>query len=182
MQILVSAIFFLIMVFLMSLVWTNSRGAPWVPTSRQVIRRMLDMAELKPGEVVYDLGCGDGRVLVTAARHFGACAVGVEVDWSRYLWSVLAVTIRGLWSRVRIIRGDLFSVDLHDADVVFTFLLQDTNDRLKEKLRRELRPGARIVSNIFTFSGFPLVSADEELHLYLYRVARPVGGEGSWAP
>ena len=70
MQILVSALFFIVMVFLMSLVWTNSKGAPWVPTSRQVIYKMLSMAEVKPGEVVYDLGCGDGRVLIAAARRF----------------------------------------------------------------------------------------------------------------
>ena len=176
MQFLISAVFFLIMVFLMSLVWTNAKGAPWVPTSRQVIRRMLEMADLRPGELLFDLGCGDGRVLITAARSFGARAVGVEVDLSRYLWSVFAVTFRGLWSRVKVIRGDLFSVDLAEADVIFTFLLQDTNERLKEKLRRELRPGTRIISNIFTFSGFPLVAADEELHLYLYRMADPTGG------
>jgi hypothetical protein len=60
--------------------------------------------------------------------------------------------------------------------VIFTFLLQDTNERLKDKLRRELRPGTRIVSNIFTFSGLPLVAADEELHLYLYKIAPPIGG------
>ena len=176
MHILISAVFFIIMVFLMSLVSTSTKGAPWVPTSRQVIRRMLEMAELQPGEVVYDLGCGDGRVLITAARSFGARAVGVEVDPSRYLWSVLAVTFRGLWSRVKVIRGDLFSADLGEADVIFTFLLQDTNERLKDKLRRELRPGTRIVSNIFTFSGLPLVAADEELHLYLYKIAPPIGG------
>ena len=176
MQILVSALFFIVMVFLMSLVWTNSKGAPWVPTSRQVIYKMLSMAEVKPGEVVYDLGCGDGRGLIAAARRFGARAVGIEVDVSRYLWSVFAVSLRGLWSRVKIIRGDLFSVDLREADIVFTFLLQDTNERLKEKLRRELRPGTRIISNIFTFSGFPLVAADEELHLYLYRMEPPKAG------
>lgn len=176
MQFLISVVFFLIMVFLMSLVWTNAKGAPWVPTSRQVIRRMLEMADLRPGELLFDLGCGDGRVLITAARSFGARAVGVEVDLSRYLWSVFAVTFRGLWSRVKVIRGDLFSVNLAEADVIFTFLLQDTNERLKEKLRRELRPGTRIISNIFTFSGFPLVAADEELHLYLYRMAGSTGG------
>jgi predicted RNA methylase len=132
---------------------------------------MLQMAEVKPGELVYDLGCGDGRVLVTAAGTFGARAVGVEVDVSRYLWSVFAVTLNGLWKRVRIIRQDMFSVDLRDADVVFAFLLQDTNERLKDKLRKELRPGTRIISNTFTFSGFPLVAVDEELHLYLYKIA-----------
>lgn len=176
MQILVSALFFIIMVFLMSLVWTNSKGAPWVPTSRQVVYTMLSMAEVKAGEVVYDLGCGDGRVLITAVRKFGARAVGVEVDVSRYLWSVFSVILLGLWKQVRIIRGDLFSVDLREADVVFAFLLQDTNDRLKDKLRRELRPGTRIISNTFMFSGLPLAATDEELHLYLYKMGPPNGG------
>jgi SAM-dependent methyltransferase len=140
----VSGIFFLIMVGLMSLIWTSSRGAPWVPTHRDIVDRMLRMAGVKPGEVVYDLGCGDGRVLVVAARRYGARAVGVELD--------------------------LFGVDLHSADVVFAYLLQDTNDRLKEKLRSELRPGARIVSNTFHFSGLPLARMDDDLKLYLYRI------------
>jgi SAM-dependent methyltransferase len=166
----VSGIFFLIMVGLMSLIWTSSRGAPWVPTHRDIVDRMLRMAGVKPGEVVYDLGCGDGRVLVVAARRYGARAVGVELDLGRYLWSVLNVTVRGLWGRVRVIRGDLFGVDLHSADVVFAYLLQDTNDRLKEKLRSELRPGARIVSNTFHFSGLPLARMDDDLKLYLYRI------------
>jgi precorrin-6B methylase 2 len=176
MHIVVSVLFFLIMVFLMSLVSTSSKGAPWVPTSRQVVYTMLSMAEVKSGEVVYDLGCGDGRVLITAARRFGARAVGIEVDVSRYLWSVFAVTLMGLWKQVRIIRGDLFSVDLREADVVFTYLLQDTNDRLKDKLRRELRPGTRIIANTFVFSGLPLVATDEELHLYLYKMGPSSGG------
>ena len=171
MQILIAAVFLLIMVFLMSLVWTASRGAPWVPTSREVIDTMLEMAEVRPGEVVYDLGCGDGRVLIRTAGRFGARAVGVELDISRYLWSAAAVTVHRLWRRVRLVRADLFSVDLGEADVVFAFLLQNTNDRLKDKLRRELRPGARIISNTFTFSGLPLEAVDEQLHLYLYRIA-----------
>lgn len=164
------------MIFLMSLVWTNSKGAPWVPTSRDVILKMLAMAEVKPGEVVYDLGSGDGRVLIMAARRFGARAVGIEVDVSRYIWSVIVVTLLGLWKQVKIIRGDLFSVDLREADVIFTYLLQDTNNRLKDKLRRELRPETRIISNTFTFSGLPLLAVDEELHLFLYRIASRISG------
>jgi SAM-dependent methyltransferase len=174
MSILLSALFLLIMLFLMSTIWTNSRGAPWVPTPREVVRRMLSMAEVQPGEVVYDLGCGDGRVLVTAARRFGARAVGIEIDVSRFLWSLAAITACGLWGRVRLIRGDLFRQDLREADVVMTYLLQDTNDRLQAKLLRQLRPGARVVSNTFNFSGLRLAAVDEEYKLYLYRI-EPAG-------
>jgi SAM-dependent methyltransferase len=166
----VSAIFFLIMIALMSLIWTSSRGAPWVPTHRDTVDRMLRMAAVRPGETVFDLGCGDGRVLVAAARRFGARAVGVEVDFGRYLWTLAVITLLGLHRQVRVIRSDLFRVDLSSADVVFSYLLQDTNDRLKDKLRRELRPGSRIVSNTFHFSGLPLVRTDDELKLYLYRI------------
>jgi len=162
MNIVISALFFLIMVFLISLIWTNTHGAPWVPTSREVINTMLTMAEIKPGEIVYDLGSGDGRVLIAAVRRFGARAVGVEMDVSRFLWSIAAVTLLGLGKQVRVIRGDFFKVDLSEADVVFTYLLQNTNDRLKDKLRKELRPGTRVVSNPFTFLGLPLVRNDDE--------------------
>jgi SAM-dependent methyltransferase len=170
MAILLSALFFVIMLFLMSTVWTSSRGAPWVPTPRQLVRRMLSLAGVRPGEVVYDLGCGDGRVLVTAARGFGAKAVGIEIDLSRFLWSLAAITVLGLWRRVRLIRGDLFGQDLREADVVVTYLLQDTNDRLQAKLLRELRPGARVVSNTFRFADLRLAASDEEHGIYLYRI------------
>ena len=170
MGIVISILFFLIMVFLMSLIWTNTHGAPWVPTSREVIYTMLTMSEVKPGEIVYDLGSGDGRVLIAAARRFDARAVGVEMDVFRYLWSLSAVALLGLRKRVRIIRGNLFEIDLSEADVVFSYLLQNTNDRLKDKLRKELHPGTRIVSNTFTFSGLPLVRCDDELKLFLYRI------------
>jgi len=174
MSIVLSTLFFLVMLFMMSTIWTNSRGAPWVPTPREAVRRMLALAEVRPGEVVYDLGCGDGRVLLTAARRFGARAVGIEIDVSRFLWSLAAVTACGLWGRVRLVRGDLFRQDLSGADVVVTYLLQDTNDRLQDKLLRELRPGARVVSNTFSFSALSLAAVDEDYKLYLYRIG-PAG-------
>jgi len=169
-EILLAALFFLVMLFLMSLIWTGSRGGPWVPTSRLLVQRMLALAEVRPGELVYDLGCGDGRVLVAAARRFGARAVGIELDVSRFLFSLAVTRVLGLRRRVRVVRGDLFRQDLRGADVVVTYLLQDTNDRLQAKLLRELRPGSRVVSNTFTFSGLPLVRCDEEYRLYLYRI------------
>jgi SAM-dependent methyltransferase len=148
--------------------WSRFKGAPWVPTPRRVVRRMLALGGVKPGELVYDLGSGDGRVLTIAARQFGARAVGIEIDPLRCIWSRVVILLTGLREKARVVRGDLFDQDLSPADVVTCYLLQGTNDRLAEKLGRELRPGARVVSNSFTFPGLTLASEDEKHNLYLY--------------
>jgi ribosomal protein L11 methylase PrmA len=149
-----------------SIVWTQFLGAPWVPTSMRMVRTMLELAEVKPGDRVYDLGCGDGRMIITAARRYGACAIGIEVDPLRYLWCRMLVTLLGLRDQVSIIYGDFFSQDLREADVVTCFLMQETNDRLEGKLQQELKPGAWVVSNQFSFSGLRLVQMEGEARLY----------------
>jgi predicted RNA methylase len=128
------------------------------------------MVEVGPGDVVYDLGCGDGRVIVAAARRFGARAVGIEIDPLRYLWSQMLITILGLRGRVQVVYGDFFAQDLSGADVVTCYLMQNTNERLVEKLRRELRPGSRVVSNTFTFPGLRLVRRDDQADVYAYSI------------
>jgi predicted RNA methylase len=128
------------------------------------------MVDVGPGDVVYDLGCGDGRVIVTAARRFGARAVGIEIDPLRYLWSQMLVTLLGLRDRVQVVYGDFFAQDLSEADVVTCYLMQNTNERLVEKLRRELRPGSRVVSNTFTFPGLRLVRRDNQADVYAYSI------------
>ena len=158
--------------FLVSVGWTHFWGAPWVPTAQPMVRNMLTLAEVGPGDVVYDLGCGDGRVIVTAARRFGAQAVGIEIDPLRYVWCQLLVTVLGLRARVRIVFGDFFRQDLSNADVVTCYLLQDTNQKLVTKLLAELRPGARVVSNTFTFVG--IEPADQYATARLY-VLHPNG-------
>jgi cyclopropane fatty-acyl-phospholipid synthase-like methyltransferase len=129
---------------------------------------MLTLASVRPGELVYDLGSGDGRVLTMAARQFGARAIGIEIDPLRCLWSRTVLLLMGLAGKAQVVRGDLFDQDLAPADVVTCYLLQGTNDRLAEKLSRELRPGARVVSNTFTFPGLTLTGEDENHKLYLY--------------
>jgi cyclopropane fatty-acyl-phospholipid synthase-like methyltransferase len=155
---------------LISILWPTRFGAPWLPSSRRDIRGMLALAGVEPDEVVYDLGSGDGRVLITAARDFDARAVGIEIDPLRMAWSRLRVRMLGLGDRVTVIWGNLFNEDVSDADVVVVFLRQDTNVKLLRKLQRELRPGARVVSNTFVFPGWKTAAIDREAHLFLYRI------------
>jgi predicted RNA methylase len=129
---------------------------------------MLAMAEVGPDDLVYDLGCGDGRMIVAAARRFGARAVGIEIDPLRYLWCQVLITFLGLRDRVEVLYGDFFAHDLSRADVVTCYLLQATNDRLVRKLKRELNLDARVVSNSFTFPGLRVVCQDNHSRLYVY--------------
>jgi len=152
----------------LSVLWPRLRGAPWVPTPMRVVHKMLALAGVGPGDLVYDLGCGDGRLIIAAARHHGARAVGIEIHPLRVLWCRALIALLGLGDRVRVIRGDLFTEDLRDADVVFCYLLQRTNNKLETKLWRELAPSTRIVSRRFTFPSLRLVRQDDRDRLYLY--------------
>ena len=157
-----------VLIIMLSILWPQLRGAPWVPTTMPEVHKMLQMAGVGANDVVYDLGCGDGRTIVTAARHFGARAIGIEIDPLRYLWCQLLITVLGLRGRVKIIFGDFFNQDLSNADVVTCYLLQSTNERLQEKFLQELRPSVRIVSHDFTFPNLQLVHRDKKDRLYLY--------------
>lgn len=128
---------------------------PYVSTPHPVVEAMLTLAGVGPGDVVYDLGCGDGRFVIAAAREFGARGIGVDIDPARIEEADAAARREGVADRVRFLRQDLFSVDLSPATVVTLFLLPELNDRLAPKLRRELRPGARIVSHRWTIRGWP---------------------------
>ena len=164
---MIALIIFLI-ILVISMIWTNSRGAPWVPTPMSMVHKMLQMAEVRPDDLVYDLGCGDGRIIITAARRYGARAVGIELDPLRYLWCQMLITVLGLRDRVRIVQGNFFKQDLSAADVVTCYLLRDTNKKLQGKFKDELSPYTRVVSNYFTFPGLQLVNEDKEEKLYLY--------------
>jgi 16S rRNA A1518/A1519 N6-dimethyltransferase RsmA/KsgA/DIM1 with predicted DNA glycosylase/AP lyase activity len=157
----------ILLVFFISVSWPNLVGAPWVPTSMSMVQKMLELAEVGSDDVVYDLGCGDGRTVLTAARVYGARAVGIEIDPLRYLWCQILVTLLGLRDRVTIKYGNFFSHDLSQATVVTCYLLANTNKRLEGKLIEELPAGARVVSNTFSFPGMQKVRQDGDARLYL---------------
>jgi tRNA A58 N-methylase Trm61 len=137
---------------------------------------MLTLASVKPGELVYDLGAGDGRVLSSAAQDFAARALGVELHASRYADTLERVKHERLFDQVNIIRGDFFEVSLTDADVVTLYLLPSVNRMIRPKLEQELKPRARVVSHDFLIRGWTPLRSEKirdqyGTHMvYLYQV------------
>lgn len=128
----------------------NSVRAPDVhyePTAPDVVEVMLRLANVKAGEVVYDLGCGDGRIVIAAVQNFGARGVCVDIDPQRITESEENARAAGVADRIRFLNQDLFAIDVSDAAVVMLFLSPALNLKLRPKLLRELKPGARIVSH-----------------------------------
>jgi SAM-dependent methyltransferase len=121
----------------------------YVPTPEEVVIEMLQMAQVTQNDVVYDLGCGDGRIVITAAKVFGARGVGVDIDPVRIKESNENARKAGVTDRVKFIEQDLFKTDISEATVVSLYLYPELNLRLRPKLFRELRPGTRIVSHEF---------------------------------
>jgi len=126
--------------------------APFVPSPPDVVTTMLQLADVKKDEELFDLGCGDGRIIIEAAQKFGAKAVGVELDKGHYEECVRRIRESNLDGRVNVIRGNLLNVDLRSADVVTLYLLPISNEEVRPKLERELKNGARVVSHDFPIS------------------------------
>jgi SAM-dependent methyltransferase len=121
----------------------------YVPTPSDIVDRMLDLAKVGPLDVVYDLGCGDGRIVIAAAKKYGARGVGVDLDPARIREARANAKAAGVENLVRFEIADLFTTDLTEATVVTLYLLPELNRRLKPKLFAELKPGARVVSHDF---------------------------------
>lgn len=146
------------------------QGAVWQPSETEAIRKLLEMAEVKPGEELYDLGSGDGRVLVIAARDFGARTTGIEINPFLVFYSRLVVRLRGLTDKVRVRRADMFRENLSAADVVVIFQREETNERLKNKLAEEMKKGARLVSYVWKMKDWKPEKSDSDAKIYVYRI------------
>ena len=134
--------------------------APYVPSPPQVVRQMLILVQLKPREVFFDLGAGDGRAVIMAAKDFGARAVGVELREDLVKKALSTVYENSLQDRVTIVNGDIFNVDLTSADVIFLYLTTSANEKVKPKLETELKPGVRVVSHDYEIVGWKPVKVD----------------------
>ena len=122
---------------------------PFVPTTEEGVKAMLKLADVKNTDVVYDLGCGDGRIVVTAAQKFGVQGVGIDINPERIKEANENAHQAGVADRVRFIEQNLFDADIHDATVVTLYLLPEVNLRLRPKLLKDLKVGTRIVSHQF---------------------------------
>jgi len=150
---------------------TPQKLAPYVSSPQPIVQKMLETARLKSGETLFDLGCGDGRILVAAAQGFGAKAVGVELSPSLVKKTRQMLETQNLQEQVKIIEGDMMAVDVSQANVVALYLLTDANEQLRPKLERELKPGARVVSLEFKIKGWkPTRVETVELHKHPYSI------------
>lgn len=147
-------------------------GALFTTTHSSKIQKILDSVLMKPGQIVYDLGCGDGRFLVSAYRRYGVRAIGYEINPLAYLLAKMRVWLTH--SKVDIYYKDFWKVNLGDADIVFCYLFPDVMDRLREKLTQELKLGTQIISCNFAVPGWQpdkILKADHSIHIdpiYIY--------------
>jgi len=144
----------------------------FVPTPGEVVDTMLKMAAVTKKDTVYDLGCGDGRIIITAAQKYGARGVGIDIDPERVAEATENVRKARVADRVRIIRGDLFEADISPATVVTLYLLTELNLKLRPKLLRDLNPGTRVVSHAFAMGDWkPERTAEVSgTTVYLWRI------------
>jgi cyclopropane fatty-acyl-phospholipid synthase-like methyltransferase len=151
--------------------------APFVQTPLEVAKKMLDLSQVKPGEVLYDLGCGDGRLIILAAKDVGAKATGIELREDLVERAKTEIKRMNLEDRVRIIQGNFFDVNISDADVVTLYLTSSANERLRPKLEAELREGARVISHDFKVPGWKPSAVYNELlghTIYTYRIGEQI--------
>jgi cyclopropane fatty-acyl-phospholipid synthase-like methyltransferase len=147
--------------------------APFVQTPLEVAKKMLDLSQIRTGEVLYDLGCGDGRLIILAAKEIGAKATGVELREDLIERARTEIKRLNLEDKVSVIQGNFFDIAISDADVVTLYLTSSANERLRPKLEAELKPGARVVSHDFKVPGWKPSAVYNELlghTIYAYRM------------
>jgi hypothetical protein len=145
-------------------------GLPWIPTREKRIRKALGLAKLQPNEILYDLGAGDGRVLIMAAEEFGSKAIGIEIGPVQCLLGWLRILFSGSRHKVRMRCGSFYKADISKADVVFVYATSSQTSRLLPLLERQLRPGARVVSIAADFPDWQPNIVDRELLIFVYEM------------
>jgi len=173
--------------FSLAAIQERTPDVPYVPTPQEVVEAMLAMAEVGKDDVLYDLGCGDGRIVITAAKMYGSRGVGIDINPQRIKECHENANKAGVESRVQFFQADLFTTDFSKASVVALYLLTEVNRRLRPKFLKELNPGTRIVSHDFDMGKWEadkeiLIEDDWEVHsVYLWIVPANVTGTWTWS-
>lgn len=163
--------FFLILclVLLLSLMISAIMTVPWVPTFRKTGRRMFELVGLKPGERVVDFGCGDGSLLITAAKEFGATGIGYEIHPALVWYARFRARLAGVSAQVEFRRGDFFKMNWPDADVIALYLFSEVQAKMEPLILKRYSPATRVVARTFAFPTLPLVNS-EKAHGEMIRV------------
>ena len=149
-------------------------AAPWLPTKGKDVGRFLSLVKLKPSDLLYDLGCGDARLLIAAAKQYGAKGVGYEISLLHYLWSWLRVLMSGSRKRVTIKYQSFYQADFGPANAVVCFLTPKAMKKLQPKIMAEMHPGSRFVTYCFSLPGKEATEisrpTNKSIPIYLYRI------------
>lgn len=155
------------------MIWPpDSPWSPWWRTNSKIARSIIKTANIDKDDYIYDLGCGDGTLLLTAGKQVGARGVGVEIDPARVFVARIRMMSSKLKGKIVIKRGDLFKENISQATVVVVYLVPKTLGRLEEKFRNELKEGTRIVSFVYPIDYFPEVASDKKNQVYVYKVSK----------
>jgi hypothetical protein len=145
-------------------------GAPFVPSKNKSAKKMIEMAQISSSDIIYDLGSGDGRLLLMSAQYHPKKIVGLEINMLLVVFTKLRILFSPLRSRIYCKWRNFWSTPLHDATVVFVYLLPWKMQALSEKLKHELKPGTRIISNSFIFPDLKLIRQDMETNIYEFHI------------
>jgi SAM-dependent methyltransferase len=160
----------LLVLYLLWVIIPGLSGLPWIPTRPLRIRRALELAQISPGDIFYDLGSGDGRALILAAREFGARAIGIEISPIHCIVARINAFLGGTNNKVEIRWASFYKADFRDADVIFVYMTSAEATRLRPHLERQLRPGTRVISISSGIVGWQPVIFNREELIYIYRV------------
>lgn len=143
-------------------------GSPWHPISRRDLKRALDFCETQAGERIIDLGSGDGRVLIVAAKEYDLMGTGIEIDPLKVWLANLRIRFAGVQDKIKIVRANIFDADYREADILFIYLTHQAIDKLFPKILNQLKPNAKILCYRFCIQGMApdKISADKTLFLY----------------